>query len=211
MKLPENYKEMIKTVNKPGWAKSVIDGVRDNFGEYAELSRKTREFISQPNGPKNFLSVIMDALAPENTEFELMTIQEYVAKKPHNQECWVGGPVVAIRKDIWQAFDDAASKGEAPAQTDARPASVNDKDARRSLRYRAEEDPIEKKEYFTPPKGLKATKPKAEPVKWGKVEFTPSPYGKGPEPDYYGPQENSDDKLLRQLEVDARQREKKGL
>lgn len=61
--------------------------------------------------PDNVLPTLLAGMAPELTKFKLMSIAEFAAEPPQNKECWVGGPVVAIRKDIYEKFLDAVQQG----------------------------------------------------------------------------------------------------
>jgi hypothetical protein len=62
--------------------------------------------------PKNFIPILQKALSPENAKFELLTVDQYLAGAYKNKECWIGGPVVAIRIDLYKKFLSAYKKNE---------------------------------------------------------------------------------------------------
>ena len=59
--------------------------------------------------PKNFIPVIQKALSPQETGFQLMTMSEFINNRPQNKEVWIGGPVIALRKDMYDLFLSTAN------------------------------------------------------------------------------------------------------
>ena len=120
MCLPPTYEGMISAVNSTQWAKKVISKNNKQPKWNQWLTPNIAKFIRQPNGPQQFLSIVMDALAPKNTGFKLMSISEFATSSVNNRECWVGGPVVAIRADVYPAFLKAIKKKAKPTPLKAK-------------------------------------------------------------------------------------------
>lgn len=60
--------------------------------------------------PEQVLSTLVDAMHPDNLKMKLMSIQEYSAKPPTFQECWVGGPMVAVKRSLYRRFLSAVKE-----------------------------------------------------------------------------------------------------
>ena len=101
--LSESYPEMIRQLKSSTFA-AALENVR------AELSAAQRRDVVTP---ENFLAYIQKNLSPQHCGFRLMTIEQYAKYPPNNKECWVGGPVVAIREDIYNALVDAVKDNAA--------------------------------------------------------------------------------------------------
>jgi hypothetical protein len=79
--------------------------------QQAHTKPKVIELCRQYNvDPKNFIPIIQTALSPKRTGFKLLTVEQFVASNFRSRECWIGGPVVAIRKDLYEQFLDAYNK-----------------------------------------------------------------------------------------------------
>ncbi|HET8688269.1 MAG TPA: hypothetical protein VFM18_16755 [Methanosarcina sp.] len=87
----ESYQNMVKFTQTPRFA---------NFMK--------RHYPKIP--PQNFLPILQKALSPQMAGFKLYSIQEYAAAAPKNQELWIGDKVIALRRDMYNAFLDAYEK-----------------------------------------------------------------------------------------------------
>lgn len=124
MLLPTDITAMAKKLNKPNYADTVIRAQEDSW--YSSLNNKTKAWISVPGNPPKLIDLLYKALSPAMTGFSLMTVPEFVAAKPKNKECWVGGPLVAIRKDVYEDIVSAVKRKAPTASTTAQPATLDD-------------------------------------------------------------------------------------
>ena len=115
-KLPiDQWKDMVKRLMKPTWL------------ENTEFDARTRKVLTSVDGKapgEVFLDIVFKALAPVNTGMRLLTISEYASERIDNKECWVSGPMVAIRQDVYEGFKSAITKGAPAGQTSAQPVNT---------------------------------------------------------------------------------------
>lgn len=97
--LPESYPAMKKSIQTHKFAANLTLA-------RAELTAQQRK---DKVTPENFLEYLQYNLSPQKCGFRLLTIEQFAAQPPNNKECWVGGPVVAIRADVLQEFVKAVS------------------------------------------------------------------------------------------------------
>ncbi len=86
------------------------------YGTYEEMVRQLNDPTSDQYedvaseleiNPPDLMPAILKAMTPEALGFKLMSIQEFAANPPHNKECWIGGPCVAMKESLWQKFRKA--------------------------------------------------------------------------------------------------------
>jgi hypothetical protein len=58
--------------------------------------------------PRTIIPILFKALHPETLGFRLISIAEFAKSPPMNRECWVGGPVVAMKMAVYERFKMAA-------------------------------------------------------------------------------------------------------
>ena len=100
LKLPENYKQMLNYVKTSEFA--------ERLAQYRRTIPTENQKI--PLSPETFIDYLQYCLSPKQCGFRLLSIAQYAAKPPIVEECWIGGPVVAIRQDWYYQFLDAVSK-----------------------------------------------------------------------------------------------------
>lgn len=92
-------------------------GLPDNFaGMVATLrdptSRCCRELLPKFGiAPDKLIPILFDAYSPDKLGFELMSIAEFSSTHIDDRECWVGGPVVAISRALFDRFKSAIAAG----------------------------------------------------------------------------------------------------
>ena len=99
--LPDNFTSMKKAVATKSFA--------DILSRHIHFQANPRE-ADNPLQPNEFIGYLQQQMSPEKTGFELMSAATFAANPPIDRECWIGGPVVAIRKDMYEKFLDAVMK-----------------------------------------------------------------------------------------------------
>ena len=79
--------------------------------KYAQ-SDKLQKKIKKSIPPDKVMPALFTALSPQQCGFKLMPISQFAENPPKNKECWVGGPVIAIRQDMYRKFLSAVVKQE---------------------------------------------------------------------------------------------------
>lgn len=90
------YEVMVKQVQGPHFAR--------------EAKAFAQEYHLPEAQPFNFIPVILEAMSPENTGFQLMSVEEFAGSGIQGKELWIGDPVIIVRYDI---FEELQSMGYA--------------------------------------------------------------------------------------------------
>ena len=103
-----------------------VDDANDEFqdigipGDYASMlamskdpNSKLSKHLQSQYGimPGKLIPILFDAYRPEKLGFALLSVAEFANTEVNDRECWVSGPVVAIRKDLYEKFRSAIVKG----------------------------------------------------------------------------------------------------
>jgi len=115
LRLPDDYKQMLTYVKTPVFAERLA-----NYRQH--LIPKAQRILLTP---ETFIAYLHKCMSPKACGFKLLSIAQYAKNPPRYNECWVGGPVVAIQEDLYYDFLDAvvqsrdsdrakAAKGPAP-------------------------------------------------------------------------------------------------
>lgn len=99
--LPDNFAAMKKAVTTREFAQTLSSHIRNQV---------TPEEARNPLQPYEFIDYLQQQMSPACTGFRLMDAATFAANPPKDRECWIGGPVVAIRKDMYKKFLDAVMK-----------------------------------------------------------------------------------------------------
>ena len=97
---PESYEGMKSAVHSEAVAKG-LDIIHNS------LPAEETKIVPTVD---DILPYVQKALSPQATGMKLMSIQEFSIAKPQDNECWVSGPIVAIREDMYEKFLDAVHK-----------------------------------------------------------------------------------------------------
>jgi len=100
LNLPSSFKDMVKVVKSPRFSDD-LENWRSQL-----LPAEQREVVT----PETFIDYVQYHLSPRECGFRLMTIAQFAKFPPDTKECWVGGPVIAIRADVYKQFVDAVTK-----------------------------------------------------------------------------------------------------
>jgi len=109
--LPDNYEGMVEATSSPKF-KQKLARTNKRLSVY-----KMFGFIQNPKLSENFVTMLQKAMAPANTGFELVTIEQFASrptegKEGRSRELWIGGPVIAIKHDLYNRFLHAFNKGQ---------------------------------------------------------------------------------------------------
>ena len=74
------------------------------------ISFQSLRNVKNPISAEDFIPYIQKAMSPKATGMKLMSASQYASYKPANRECWVGGPVIAIRRDMFDKFLSAINQ-----------------------------------------------------------------------------------------------------
>ena len=103
-RLPDAYALIQQAVKTPEFAERLASFIHQSAPAEQKNSLQ----------PGEFLDYLQQQMAPANTGFELMSIADFSSSPPKNRECWVSGPVVAIRQDMYKKFLSAVKKSSVP-------------------------------------------------------------------------------------------------
>lgn len=109
--LPDNYEGMVKATSDPKFKQKLVR-TNKKLSVYSMFG-----FNPNPKLSENFITMLQKAMAPANTGFELDTIEEFAArptggKEGRSREVWIGGPVIAIKFDLFNRFLHAFNKAQ---------------------------------------------------------------------------------------------------
>jgi len=93
--LPETYGAMLRYVKTPEFATTF---------NYCFANARAK--------PSQFMDLLQKALSPARAGFKLLSIAELANSGLDENEVWVGGPVVALREDMYQKFLKEIMKGQ---------------------------------------------------------------------------------------------------
>ena len=88
--LSQDYNSMVKEVQSDFFARELNYLIKDNK--------------IKPIEPKDFLPEIEEAMAPQNTGFQLYDLEEFAGGGMRDKELWIGGPCIIVRSDLLETL-----------------------------------------------------------------------------------------------------------
>ena len=88
--LSQDYSKMVKEVQSDFFAR--------------ELGYLIKNNTIEPVKPEDFLPEIEEAMAPQNTGFQLYDLEEFAGGGIRDKELWIGGPCIIVRSDLLETL-----------------------------------------------------------------------------------------------------------